>query len=116
MADITNQQVLDAILDKLAEHHGLLLGLGQTVEVIVDNMVTKHDLQEGLDGLEVKLTDRINTVDLKIDTVESRLSAKIDDVDSRLSAKIDSGRATNVKHHLETRKMIGKLNKAMAKL
>jgi hypothetical protein len=87
MPDVTNQQLLKAI----NANQELLVGVAQTVETIVDNMVTKKDLDE-------RLKDFATKDDLKLTAI-------------RLERKIDANSAANVKHHLETRKMIGDLNK-----
>lgn len=42
---------------------------------------------------------------------ESRLSSRIDRLENQLGRKISSNHTVNVKHHLETRDEIGKLNR-----
>lgn len=144
MTDVTNQQLLQAISD----NNALIVGVAQTVETIVDNMVTKKDLDDRLKahptkkdlddrlkkfatkddlqqtetrlenkigevktGLESKITDAQTGLEGKINDVKTGLERKLIEVDVGLRHKIDAKGVANVKHHLETRKMIGDLNR-----
>jgi hypothetical protein len=82
MADITNQQLLEALTAQLG--------------VITDQMVTKDDLKRELENFVTK-------DDLKREI-------------GRLDRKLDSHKAINIKHHLETRKMIADLDSRFTNL
>jgi hypothetical protein len=103
MPDITNQQLLDALTDQLG--------------IITENMVTRDDVQkivrEETKGFATKddLKAFVTKDDLK--DIERRMATK-DDLNSavtRLERKISSNHTVNIKHHLETRKAIGDLNR-----
>jgi len=107
MADITNQQLLDALTDQLG--------------IITDQMVTKDDLNKELERFANKedlerfaTKDDLQRLAAKNDLEHSAINQNINNVLTRLTRlerKVDSGRTANVKHHLETRKMIGDLSR-----
>lgn len=88
MSYITHKQLADELSKQLAplytivnrmdkklnEVADMLTGVGETVEIIADNMVTKKDLSNA----EARLDLRIDQLDLKIDAVELRLGRRID--------------------------------------
>lgn len=128
-ADITNQQLLDAMTAQLG--------------VITDNMVTKDDLKEELksfatkedlksfvtkDDLKSELQNFATKDDLKQElqnfptkddlkqelegfATKSNLTDTVNTAVIRLQRTIAEGRAINVHHHLETRKAIGDLTR-----
>jgi hypothetical protein len=113
MSDITNQQLLEAMTE--------------SIQNIADNMVTKKDLDERLKAFATReeLDERLKSfatkddlklaetsLQAKITGVETSLQAKITLAETRLERKLASASAANVKHHLETRKMIGDLSRS----
>jgi len=117
MADITNRQLLrqltdttdtitdtvkDAVTDAIT---GAVAGINHQLGIITDQMVTKDDLKKELERFATK--DDLQRLAAKNDSEHSA----INDNFARLERKIDSSRVANVKHHLETRKMIGDLSR-----
>lgn len=94
-AGITHQQILDKID---TGNKRLLAALTQQLGKITDNMATKDDVRE---IVRSELNSYATKNDLERATV-------------RLERQITSSRATNVKHHLETRKALGDLNKELS--
>lgn len=111
--DITHQQILDKIE---SDNKQLLKALNQQLGTITDNMATKDDLRQTLKNhpthtdLKQAFKDCATKEDIK------SLDSKIDQVAGRLERKILSVRAVNVRHHLETRKEIGKLNRELTEM
>lgn len=65
-------------------------GLVQLVESQFATRADMRDLDHKIDGVEERLSLRIDGIDAKIDGVEQRLDAKIDGVEKSLNAKFDT--------------------------
>jgi len=112
--DITNQQLLEALTDQLG--------------VITDQMVTKTDLKRELKRFSTKKD--LKRLEAKLAATQSDLEAKLADTKADLGAKnglqqleqslgkatirlersIKSSHTVNIRHHLETRDMLGNPN------
>lgn len=128
MADITNQQLLDSLTSQFGVIENGLDTLATKDDVTqlatkddlksyatkddLKNLATKEDLKNYATKKDLKdeLKNFVTKDDLK--QTETNLEAKID----RLDRKISSNQTVSIKHHLETRAMIGDLNKKRRQL
>lgn len=123
MADITNQQLLESLtsqfgiiangLDTLATKDDVTelatkddLKSYATKDDLKD-LATKEDLKNYATKKDLKDELKIFVTKDDLKQTETNLEAKID----RLDRKISSNHTVNIKHHQETRAMIGDLNK-----
>lgn len=65
--------------------------LGEMLAHVVKHMATKDDLA----AVELKLYDRIDALDGKIDRIETNLSAKIDRLDTKLIKNASSSKSAS---------------------
>lgn len=128
MTDISNQQLLTAMTDQLS----VITATMATKDDLKDlrqetkddlkalRMATKSDIEGLRMATKVDLDALRSTMATKDDLVllEATVASKMDlkQVQVSLQAKIRSGQAANIKHHLETRKAIGDLNRALSSL
>jgi len=109
VTDTITDTVKDAVTDAIT---GAVAGINHQLGIITDQMVTKDDLKKELERFATK--DDLQRLAAKNDLEHSAINQNINNVltrMTRLERKVDSGRAANVKHHLETRKMIGDLSR-----
>lgn len=75
------------------KHKELLLAISDMMDQKLDTLNVRMDTMENrlsarIDDVENRLSSRIDALDAKIDAVENKLSADINAVDKRLSADI----------------------------
>jgi len=104
--DLTNQQLLEAISDMF--------------QGITDIMVTKDDLKQALDNypskddLKQALNDYPTKDDLKVALGDHPTKNDLKRELGHLERRVGHVHTTNVHHHLETRAMLGELNRKLA--
>lgn len=92
----------------------LLEGITEVVTTIADNMATKQDIQDIRGEMATGLAEVRSEMATKDDLKRFATKDDLELMGRRLESKMRVSRAVSTRHHLETRAMIGDLNRRLA--